>query len=56
MMFFKFFFFELYILHTKDRTPPCPVWVCGIGVEEKWIVASLLIIEFRIISLPYHRL
>jgi hypothetical protein len=47
-MFFMYFFLEPYILNGKDRTPPCPVRVCGIGVAEKWIVDS--IIDHRILE------
>jgi hypothetical protein len=33
---------ELYIPDGKNRTPPCPVRVGGIGVEEEWVVESII--------------
>jgi hypothetical protein len=33
---------EPYIHDGKNRTPPCPVRVSGIGVEEEWIVESMI--------------
>jgi hypothetical protein len=31
-----------YVPDGKKRTPPCPARVGGIGVEEEWIVESII--------------
>jgi hypothetical protein len=31
-----------YVHDGKNRTPPCPVRVGGIGVEEEWVVESII--------------
>jgi hypothetical protein len=33
---------EPYVPDGKNRTPPCPVRVGGLGVEEEWVVESVI--------------
>jgi hypothetical protein len=42
MMFFYVSLLKPNIHDDKNRTPPCPARVGGIGVEEEWIVESII--------------